>query len=169
MATAAELLRQGRKDELWNKYCGFFDLTIDEFMGIQERLLMEQLHLLGACELGRRIIGADMPESLEDFRRMAPITTYKDYVEYLEPQREDVLPVKPYCWMRTSGRSGEYTGKMVPTSHQFYSLTGKYLLATLMLASAKDKGDINLEEGGTFLVCRCSPALYLGDKHESDL
>ena len=162
MATAAELLRQGRKDELWKKYCGFFDLTIDEFMGIQERLLMEQLQLLGACELGRSIIGPDMPENLEDFRQMAPITTYKDYVEYLEPQREDVLPVKPYCWMRTSGRSGEYTGKMVPTSHQFYSLTGKYLLATVMLASAKEKGDINLEEGGTFLYAVAPPPYISG-------
>ncbi len=162
MATAAELLRQGRKNELWNKYCGFFDLTIDEFMGIQERLLMEQLQLLGACELGKTIIGPDMPESLEEFRRMAPITTYKDYVEYLEPQREDVLPVKPYCWMRTSGRSGEYTGKMVPTSYQFYSLTGKYLLATVMLASAKEKGDINLEEGGTFLYAVAPPPYISG-------
>jgi hypothetical protein len=162
MATASELLRQGRKDELWNKYCGFFDLTIEEFMGIQERLLMEQLQLLGACELGEAIIGPDMPQSLEDFRRVAPITTYRDYVDYLESKNEEVLPVKPYCWMRTSGRSGEYTGKLVPTSHQFYSLTGKYLLATVMLASAREKGDINLEEGGTFLYAVAPPPYISG-------
>jgi hypothetical protein len=162
MPTAAELLRQGRKDELWQKYCGFMDLTIGQYMAIQERLLKEQLHLLGACELGQSIIGSDIPQSLEAFRRIAPITTYKDYVPYLSADREDVLPVKPYCWMRTSGRSGEYAGKLVPTSHQFYSLTGKYLLATIMLASAKERGDINLEEGGTFLYAVAPPPYISG-------
>ena len=53
MTTAVELLRQGRRDEFWQRYCGFLDLGIEEFMAIQERLLVEQLHLLAGSELGR--------------------------------------------------------------------------------------------------------------------
>lgn len=49
MATAAELLRQGRRDEVWRKYCGFIDLSLEGFMEIQERLLMEQTDLLSKC------------------------------------------------------------------------------------------------------------------------
>ena len=47
MTTAAELLRQGRRDEFWQRYCGFLDLSIDEFMTIQQRLLTEQLQMSG--------------------------------------------------------------------------------------------------------------------------
>ena len=33
-----------RKDwELWKEYCGFLDLTIEEFMAIQNRLMLEQI------------------------------------------------------------------------------------------------------------------------------
>ena len=162
MTTAVELLKQGRRDELWNKYCGFFDLSLEEFMAIQERLLKEQLRLLAACELGRIIVGGEVPLSKEEFRRVAPITTYKDYVPYLPSQNEDILPAKPYCWMRTSGRSGEYRGKWVPTTERFYSQTGKYLLATVMLASAREKGDVTLEPDDVFLYAVAPPPYISG-------
>jgi len=41
VTTVIELLKQGRRDEVWNKCCGFIDLSLKEFMGIQERLLIE--------------------------------------------------------------------------------------------------------------------------------
>lgn len=33
------------KKEIWEEYCGFLDLSLDKFMQIQHRLLMEQMHL----------------------------------------------------------------------------------------------------------------------------
>lgn len=162
MVTAVELLKQGGRDEFWKRYCGFFDLSLEEFMAIQKSLLEEQLQLLGACELGRAIMGGEVPRSVEAFRRVAPITTYKDYVPYLSPKDESILPAKPYCWMRTSGRSDEYRGKWVPCTRQFYSQTGKYLLATVMLASAREKGDITLEPGDVFLYAVAPPPYISG-------
>jgi len=53
MTSASELLRQGRRDEVWRKYCGFLDLSLEEFMEIQRRLLMEQLQLMSRSKLGR--------------------------------------------------------------------------------------------------------------------
>lgn len=76
MATAAELLRQGRRDEVWKKYCGFLDLSLEEFMEIQKRLLMEQIDLLSKCELGRKLLGEKVPTDMEEFRETVPLTTY---------------------------------------------------------------------------------------------
>ena len=53
MATAGELFKQGRYGELWQRCCGFIDLSLEDFMQIQRRLLLEQLELLKRCELGR--------------------------------------------------------------------------------------------------------------------
>jgi hypothetical protein len=39
MTSYKELLKQGRQDLIWEKYCGYLDLSMQEFMGIQNRLL----------------------------------------------------------------------------------------------------------------------------------
>ena len=57
MPNAFDLLREGRKEELWQRCCGFIDLTLEEFMEIQYRLLREQIELLKNCELGRKVRG----------------------------------------------------------------------------------------------------------------
>ena len=83
MTTEAELFQQGRYDELWQRCCGFIDLSLDEFMRIQRRLLMEQLELLGKCRLGQIIMNGANPENITEFRRLVPLTTYADYAPYL--------------------------------------------------------------------------------------
>jgi hypothetical protein len=75
MTTAAELLRQGRPEELWQLCCGFIDLSIEQFMDIQKRLLLEQITLLSKCELGRQLLGGITPTSVEEFRAKVPLTT----------------------------------------------------------------------------------------------
>jgi len=52
MSTLEELLRQGKNEEVWQKCCGFIDLSLADFMRIQKRLLLEQLELLKNCHLG---------------------------------------------------------------------------------------------------------------------
>ena len=49
-----------RKDDqkLWLKYCGFLDLSIDEFMTIQNTLLNDEIELLQKSVLGKKIIGS---------------------------------------------------------------------------------------------------------------
>ena len=162
MTTAAELLKQGRRDEFWQRYCGFLDLSVDEFMDIQERLLIEQLHLLAASELGRKILGGPVPLTLNEFRRVAPLTTYGDYAPFFQEQREDILPVKPASWLRTSGTTGEYPAKWVPASPTYYSHLAKGLITVLTLSSAKFKGDITLAEGDTLLYTAAPPPYLTG-------
>jgi hypothetical protein len=50
MTTTIELLRQGRNEGIWKKHCGFLDLKLDEYMKIQERLLLEQIDFLSRSE-----------------------------------------------------------------------------------------------------------------------
>ncbi|MCD6425452.1 MAG: GH3 auxin-responsive promoter family protein, partial [Anaerolineales bacterium] len=110
------LLEQGRQKEIWMRYLGFLDLSIDEFMEIQERLLLEQIDLLGKSMMGRMLMGDVVPKNVNEFREIVPLSTYKGYQEYLEPKRTDVLPREPVTWAHTSGRSGDFRFKWAPYS-----------------------------------------------------
>jgi hypothetical protein len=149
MIKASDLIKQSRKDEVWTKYCGFLDLDLDAFLGIQKRLLLEQMHLFASCELGRKIIGEEVPSSLDEFRRTAPLTEYDDYEPFLSEKQEHVLPELPYSWARTSGRSGTF--KWVPYTVAAYNKMGEHILAAVILAAARHRGEISVEEGDVLL------------------
>ena len=162
MPGVAELLREGRTRELWQKCCGFVDLSLEQFMAIQSQLLLEQIELLKRCELGRRIMQGAEPRSVEEFRQQVPITTYADYAPYLLEKREDVLPEKPILWQRTSGRSGEYPSKWVPVTMRQYEDLGDIFVGVFILASCKERGDVIIEEGDKLLYGLAPPPYISG-------
>ncbi len=143
MVRPIDLLRQGRKNELWLMCCGFVDLSLDQFMAIQNRLLLEQLELLKASRIGSRVMGGAMPNTVEGFRREVPLTTYSDYCPELQERREYVLPSKPIRWIRTSGYSGTYDTKWVPWSGRFEAELEKALAACALFAISRHRGDIS--------------------------
>ena len=140
-----ELFRQGRYEELWNRCCGFIDLSLEEFMNIQRRLLREQIGLLKKCELGRVLMRGTRPRTVEEFREQVPLTTYKDYAPYLLKQRMDVLPRKPLLWQHTSGRSGEYDYKWVPTTSRQWEEQESLLIALLCFCTCRKRGEFNFK------------------------
>jgi hypothetical protein len=158
MATATELLRQGRKSQIWTKYCGFLDLSLAEFMKIQERLLLEQIELLSKTETGRRFMGEKPPRTVAEFRQTVPITCYEDYEQFFDEKREDIKYEGAYLWAHTSGRSGRL--KWIPYTREAYQRLGERVLAGVILASAREKGDIRLEEGDV-LVYNTPPRPYI--------
>ena len=160
MATLGELLKQGRHEELWQRCCGFIDLSLEDFMKIQERLLLEQLELLKKCELGRYIMNGTDPNTLEEFRTQVPLTTYADYAPYLLKRRKNVLPEKPLVWLRTSGRSGEYPAKWVPLTERQYETIGGIFLAVLLLGSCSRRGEVTLKEHDKYLYA-LAPSPYI--------
>jgi hypothetical protein len=157
MTSTNTLIRQGRNDEIWTKYCGFFDLSLDEFMKIQERLLMEQIELLSKSMMGRMLMGDMIPKNMEEFRQVVPLTTYEDYLGYLDQKREDVLPRKPHGWSHTSGRSGKYKYKWVPYPKKMYDKLGEILIATMILSTCSTKGEVNLELNDKVLLATAPP------------
>ncbi|HET6487584.1 MAG TPA: GH3 auxin-responsive promoter family protein [Spirochaetia bacterium] len=160
--TATELLRQGKKKEIWEQYCGFLDLTTHGFMDLQRRLLAEQLPVLSASRLGAKLLRGETPKSIDEFRRTVPFTTYKDYASHLLVKDESVLPEKPYAWVHTSGRSGEYDYKWVPYTRRMYELGGDAGLACLLLSAAKARGEVALREGMTFPYLIAPPPYVSG-------
>jgi len=152
MTRPIDLLRQGRQEELWQMCCGFIDLSLEQFMTTQKRLLLEQIELLKSCELGRKLMRGAMPGTVEEFRELVPLTTYTDYLPELLEQREDVLPAKPAMWVYTSGYPGKYPLKSVPMSEVFSREYEKIAGALPLLASCRGRGDTSQakEHGKTF-------------------
>jgi len=140
------------KDErkIWERYCGFLDLSIEDFMQIQRRLLMEQIEMVANSPLGKEIMKGNKPRSVEEFRSVVPLTTYEDYKPYLSEQREDVLTEKPYYWCHSAGRGGYF--KWIPYTKQGFEAYTRRVIASMILASAKSKGQINLGPGACALL-----------------
>jgi len=141
MTRPIDLLKENRKDELWQMCCGFIDLSLEQFMDIQKRLLMEQIELLKNCELGRKVMHGAMPTTVEEFREQVPLTTYADYLPELAEKREDVLPSKTAWWVRTSGKTGTYNVKWVPMSEDFTTEYEKLAVGCVLLGICREKGD----------------------------
>ena len=133
------------EDELWQRYCGFLDLSIDDFMDIQKELLMDQIDRVVDSTLGKKIMGNQRPKSVEEFRQMVPLTTYDDYEPYLSERREDALAMKPAMWCHSAGRGGSF--KWVPHSSEIIEKAVRSYLACCILASCKKKGEINIAPG----------------------
>jgi len=143
MATLSELFREGRNEELWKRCCGFIDLSLPEFMGIQSRLLREQLVLLKKCELGRHILGQANPETVNEFRELVPLTTYADYAPYLLKRKMDALPKKPILWQYTSGKYGEYAHRWAPVTSRQLEEIESLIMALVLFSGCKDRNEVS--------------------------
>ncbi len=138
---AVELVKQGRNEELWQMCCGFLNLSLEQFMSIQKRLLLEQITLLNRCVLGKKIMQGVRPETVDEFRRLVPLTTYSDYCPELAEKREDILPAKPAFWVHTSGRSGEYPCKWIPITPAYAHELSLVTYGVGLLSGSKRWGD----------------------------
>ena len=161
MPKAVELLRQGRNEELWQMCCGFLSLTLEQFMSIQKRLLLEQIELLNGCALGKKIMRGAKPETVEEFRQQVPLTTYADYCPELEEKREDILPAKPALWVHTSGRSGEYPCKWVPITTAYSRELSIIMYGLGNLSNSKRWGDTSKIPEHPKLVYTVAPRPYM--------
>ena len=148
------------KDELWQRYCGFLDLSIDEFMDIQKELLMDEVEQVADSILGKKIMGNQKPKSVEEFRRIVPLTTYDDYEPYLSEQQEDALAVKPIMWCHSSGTGGRF--KWIPHSPEIVEKAIRSYLACCILASCSKRGQINIAPGLRFLTVFAPPPYLSG-------
>jgi len=146
MIETVELFRQGKIEELWQTCCGFIDLSLEDFIRIQRRLLMEQIELFKKCELGRHIMRGATPTSVEEFRQQVPLTTYADYEPYLLAKNESALPAKPVLWQYTSGRSGEYPFRWAPVTQAQLEEIQPLLFALLFFSSGKKRKEIAFRE-----------------------
>ena len=145
------------ESELWQRYCGFLDLSVEEWMDIQNQLLMEEIDLIADSTLGRKVMGKRKPNSPDEFRKMVPLTTYDDYEPYLTNRDESALAIKPKMWCHSSGKTGNF--KWCPLSKAFLDRIAKNGIALMILSSTTEKGRINIKPGVSFLTI-FAPAPY---------
>ncbi|MEE9201567.1 MAG: GH3 auxin-responsive promoter family protein [Dehalococcoidia bacterium] len=162
MVTTQKLANPQEESPVWHKYCGHLDLSLKEFMAIQEGLLLEELDMIGRSEVGRKFLGKARPRSVDEFRERVPLTSYSDYLPLLGERREDVLPQKPRVWCRTSGRSGFYDAKWVPYSSGMFAAAGRAALTGLIQGGANRKGEVNIKQGDTMLYTLAPPPYPTG-------
>ena len=156
MALTSELLSDGRAHEIWSRHCGFINLSLDKVMEIQEGLLNEQIELLYESKIGKEILHGCKPSNIDEFRNQVPLTTYEDYAHYLDEKNEDVLPVKPYMWASTTGRTCGGS-KWVPYTKKMYDLLGDGVIGAMIMASCSGKGDVPLQLSDKLLFSIAPP------------
>ncbi len=136
--------------ELWRRYCSFLDLSLGEFMEIQNYLLLEQVKQVADSPLGNRIMGGRRPASLEEFRRVVPITSYADYSDCLGARQEEALSDDFVFWCHSAGRGGNF--KWIPYTRAAFDRIARYVVAVAILAAAEKKGAVHLAPGTRVLV-----------------
>ena len=147
----SEKLKSCTQREIWDEYCGFLDLTTDEYMEIQRRLLMEQVELMKGCDLGRKLFKNGVPSSVEEFRSMVPLTKFEDYADTLLLRREDMLPAKPAIWLETTWEGGERPRKCAPYTQEMLDIYRTNILAAMILSTARKKYSFNIRQNARVL------------------
>jgi hypothetical protein len=145
------MLKKKQQAAIWQEFCGFLDLPLEQYMEIQKRLLLEQLFLYRDCELSERILRGHQPQSVEEYRRVVPLTTYHDYADMLIPKREDTLPAKPVIWIETTWEGAQNPIKRAPYTQSMIDHHANTYLSAMILATSNKKGEFSLMSEDTFL------------------
>lgn len=146
------------REGIWQKYCSFLNISLDTFMGMQERLLLEQIQIVRSSVLGQRFFSGQLPRTRDEFRQAVPLTVYDNYSDILDKKWDDGLPIKPFAWVHTSGGGGTF--RWVPYTPLAYERLVDASIACLVLATARAKGEASLEKGMRVL-CNIPPMPYL--------
>ena len=141
-----EKLRKQQYDAIWKEYCGFLDLTMQDYMKIQNRLMEEQIQLWSDCELGKSILKGRRPSGIDEFRRLVPLTTYEDYADMLLQKRSETLPGNPIIWIQTTWEGGRHPIKVAPYTRSMLDTYRNNVVACLILATSREKGKFDVEE-----------------------
>lgn len=160
MLSREDIFKSRDHQAIWQKYCGFFNLSLPEFMEIQDRLLMEQIDLVADSPLGKRVFKGGKPGSVREFRQTVPLTNYwTGYADMIgEEGTDEMLPAKPLVWVHTSGRGGHF--KWIPWTRRALERYADATVAQAILACADRRGEVNLSEGARFLSI-LPPAPYI--------
>lgn len=144
-------LKKCSQEQLWQEYCGFLDMSLEEYMYTQHRLLKEQLMLWSGSGLGKKLLRGRQPATLEELQEALPLTTYADYADVLLPKRAEMLCSEPRIWIQTTWEGGLRPIKTAPYTRSMLDTYRHNLIATMMMGSARKKGSFCLKPGSRIL------------------
>ena len=142
--TLDQKLKNKEYDQIWQEYCGFLDLSMNEFMQIQNRLMLEQIELYSNCELGKRIMKGKKPTTVDEYRHMVPLTLYEDYADILLPKVESALPAKPLLWIETTWEGGKNPVKVAPYTESMVECHKSSSITIIILATSNNLSLIHI-------------------------
>ena len=131
------------EERAWHRYCGFLDLTLPGFMGVQRQRLLDALPALAASTLGRSLMDGGLPRSIDEFRLNVRLTDYEQYMPVFDSAHAAELPEPPVFWARTSRRNSDQTN--IPYTQMAFDQLMDTCTAALMLASADGPGRVTLD------------------------
>ena len=144
-------LKKYSHEQLWQEYCGFLDMSLADYMYTQRRLMEEQITLWSESGLGRQLLRGRHPRTIDELRTMLPLTTYADYADVLLPKRTEMLCAEPAVWIQTTWEGGLRPIKLAPYTRSMLDTYRHNLLATMMMATARRRGDFDLKSGDRIL------------------
>ena len=155
-----EKLHQYSKKEIWEEYCGFLNISSEDFMSIQNRLLLEQMELWSSSELGQSILKGKYPHTIEEFREMVPLTTYDDYAPTLLAKQISALPSEPVLWIQTTWEGGVHPIKTAPYTKAMLDTFRHHVISCLILSTSREKYefDVNVTD---HMLYALAPLPYL--------
>ena len=160
MSSERDVWQHGSQEEIWDKYCYFLDITVDDFMAMQDKLLMEHLDLLAKSELGEALMNGKTPATPEEFRKLVPLTDYSFYEPFLADKREDALPVKPKDWVCTSSTGG--IRKWVPMTPDAEKAMADFSIAVMAIGTATGRAKFTAAPGDKYFAAVPPPPYASG-------
>ena len=130
---------------VWERYCGFLDLTVEEFRHIQDSLLSEQLEKVFCNPEFRLLMGEQDIQNIDDFRNSVKLKNYTDYEPYFRDDNSAIASPDTAYWVHTSATRGTF--KRMPYTQRFHGVQVRNVLAALILSSARKSGDVSISPG----------------------
>lgn len=139
-----EKIRKNSKESIWQDYCGFLDLSMEDYMLVQRRLAEEQIYNWSRSALGQRFLHGRIPTTIDEFRELVPLTTYADYADMLLKKQDDCLPDKAVLWIQTTWEGGMHPMKTAPYTKGMLDTYKRNMMACFILATGSKRGDFDI-------------------------
>ncbi len=147
----SEKQKVNTRQQMWQEYCGFLDISIEDYMYIQNHLMTEQLRLWRNSGIGRQMLNGRQPANIRELQDMLPLTSYADYAEVLLSRKADQLPAEPVVWIQTTWEGGLRPMKLAPYTREMLDTYRHNTLAIMMLASSSAHGSFDVRPGDRIL------------------
>lgn len=124
----------------WREFCSVVQAPMQQFLDIQTTLLSEQITQL-AGGTWTSVFPSKRPfRSVEEFRRIAPVHQWRDYLSILQPETYNTGRSDVHCWIQTSWSHGSW--KHVPWTQRFFNTQSRHVIASLILSVARADGEV---------------------------